>query len=433
MGPDDLRESKAFWDKVAAQNGVSIDGVRVRQGEALCAIAMVKRFAGPTFLRERLQISTDDLRFPDTWTVAAAEWLVNSERHGTRLGPDHIHPWNGHWLHWSEPDQDLSDADECPANVLSQIQDARKPEKCGAPPVYYAILKLDGDDLGGWLRGEKSPAVREAMHPKLVEYFENQCGDSQNSGRLDVKRPVGPTLHAAISTALSNFALHVVPDVVGKHHGTVIYSGGDDTLVLLPVSTALECARELRQAYMCDWYVADGREHLMMGSRATLSGGLVVVHAKDDLRLALQDARAAEKKAKDTGKDALCITIRRRSGEHTSAICPWSFAPTVANWIGQLESGASDRWVYHLYALRQTLEGLPVAAIQAEMRRQLNRAEPPTPDMIPPDDFADAFDSLRASAIPGSARPRFETTEEAVQHFLTLCHSASFLARGRDA
>jgi CRISPR-associated protein Cmr2 len=345
--------------------------------------------------------------------------MIKAESLGINVGPDYADAWNGHWLHWSRPDQDLSDADACPQDVLAKIQAARQPNKCGSAPVYYAILKLDGDDLGGWLRGEKSPAVREAMHPKLVEYFENQCGGSQNSGRLNVKRPVGPTLHAAISTALSNFALHVVPDVVGKHHGTVIYSGGDDTLILLPVSTALACATELRQAYMSDWYAAGKRNYLMMGSRATLSGGLVAVHA--------------EKKAKDAGKDALCIAVRRRSGEHTSAICPWSFAPTVANWTGQFQSGASDRWAYHLYALRRPLEGLPVAAIQAEMRRQLSRAEPPTPDMIPPDDFADAFDSLRASAMPGNAGLRFETTEEAIKHFLTLCHSASFLARGRDA
>src|SRR5581483_998548 len=54
MGPDDLRQSRDFWDQVAAQNGLSVDGVRIRQGEALCAVALVKRFAGPAFLRERL-------------------------------------------------------------------------------------------------------------------------------------------------------------------------------------------------------------------------------------------------------------------------------------------------------------------------------------------------------------------------------------------
>ncbi len=436
MGPDDLHQSKDFWDKVAAQNGLSVDGVRIRPGEALCAVAMVKRFAAPSFLRNQLQLSLGDLRFPDTWTVAAAKWLSDANidwKADWRDDAGQLVPWNGHWLQWEKRDENLDDADRCPAQLWNLIRDARRPEQFGKPPVYYAILKLDGDDLGGWLRGENSPTVREVMHPDLVSYYEN-TGELAKAG-LDAKRPVGPALHAAISSALSNFALHVVPNVVRKYHGTVIYSGGDDTLMLLPVTTALQCASELREAYVSDWYDADGRKLLMMGSRATLSGGLVVVHAKDDLHLALQSARDAEEQAKESGRDALALTIRRRSGEHTSAICPWSFAETVREWMAAFHRGASDRWTYHLYADRATLEELPVEAIKSEMRRQIRRAESPTPELIPPSRFAECFDGFRQLSVSPEegARPRFHSKEESLVHFLTLCHTASFLARGRDA
>jgi CRISPR-associated protein Cmr2 len=435
MGPDDLRQSRAFWDSVASQGGLSVEGVRMRQGEALCALALVKRFAGPAFLREQLQLAASELRFPDTWTVAAGQWLDQAKLDWTaqrRNEAEQLVPWNGHWLHWSKENQNLDDADTCPAELWSRIQDARKPEKCGWPPVYYAILKLDGDNLGGWLRGEKSPKVREVMHHNLVQYYEG-LGQAAQKG-LEAKRPVGPALHAAISTALANFALHVVPHVVKKHHGTVIYSGGDDTLVLLPVNTVLPCALELQQAYTADWYTKDHREYLMMGLRATLSGGIVVVHAKDDLRLALQDAHRAEKQAKESGRDALAITVRRRSGEHTTAVCPWPFVPTVAEWTSAFQKGASDRWAYHLYTNRPTLEELPVEAIKAEMRRQLGRAEEPTSSLIPPGQLAVAFDSFRAATVTAEdgTRPRFESPGLALNQFLTLCHTASFLARGRD-
>jgi CRISPR-associated protein Cmr2 len=270
------------------------------------------------------------------------------------------------------------------------------------------------------------------MHPSLVNYYSG-LGEQTNAG-LDARRPVGPALHAAISTALANFALRVVPHVVAKHHGTTIYSGGDDTLALLPVSQALACAVKLRQAFRSDFYKKNGREDLMMGGRATISGGLVVVHAKDDLRLVLQDARRAEDRAKDAGKDALAITIRRRSGEHTSAVCPWAFVPTVDHWAQQFRAGASDRWAYHLYANRPTLEKLPEEAIKAEMRRQLGRAEEPTRSLMPPDQLARAFDEFRASAVTfrEGTIPRFESPALALNQFLTICHMASFLARGRD-
>jgi len=437
MGPDNLAESKRFWDNLAAsQHGLSIDGVRIRKGEALCAVALVKRFAGPALLAKELNVPPAELRFLDTWTVAAAEWLERAEINPRGIRQQHG-DWNGQWLHW-KTEQDDPDEPRCPTEVFKAIRTAR--DRLGGVPVYYAILKLDGDDVGGWLRGEKSPKVRQVMHPKLVEYYEG-LGDTAKAG-LDARRPVGPALHAAISMALANFALHGVPEIVRRHHGTTIYSGGDDTLILLPVSTALACALELRKAYASDWWCPveqtgqqeNQREYLMMGSRATLSGGLVVVHAKDDLRLALQDARRAEKQAKEAGKDALAITVRRRSGEHTSALCPWEFAPEVENWRQKFAAGASDRWAYGLYAERATLEKLPVEAIKAEVRRQLGRAEAPTPSLIPPDDLVAAFDRLREPTTKADGGPsrRFPSLDEALRAFLTLCDTASFLARGRD-
>ncbi len=433
MGPDELSKSENFWDRVAdPRNGLKVQGVRVRRGESLCAVAVVKRFATPAFLRHQLELSAGDLRFPDTWTVAAAEWLHRAGVDWKTAGAGQV-PWNGHWLHWSKPDQDPEDADACPAELWEEIGAARRQENSGAPPVYYAILKLDGDDVGGWLRGENSPAVREVMHPKLVQYYEG-LGPATKAG-LDAKRPVGPALHAAISTGLAHFALRAVPEVVRRHHGTVIYSGGDDTLLLLPARQALSCALALRDAYTGEYYALGGREYVMMGNRATLSGGVVVVHAKDDLRLALQDARRAEREAKEAGRDALMITIRRRSGEHTAALCPWALVEMVRGWTAAFERGASDRWAYRLYSERETLAGLPVEAIKAEMRRQLKRAEEPTPRLIPPDGLVAAFDQFRQSSIAdgGGGTPRFGSVGIALDHFLTLCHTASFLARGRDA
>ncbi len=422
MGPDELGASRQFWNALSAsEHGLSVEGVRLRPGEGLCAIGLVKRFAAPAFLKKELALGTDDMRFPDTWTVAAADWLQQA---GIDWKQDRRKPWNGNWLYWSRPDENPEDADPCPAELWKIIASARKEH--GPPPVYYAILKLDGDELGGWLRGEKSPHVREVMHPDLVAYYEKL---NQRAG-LDAKRPVGPALHAAISTALANFALHVVPHVVARHCGTVIYSGGDDTLALLPLRTALDCARELQAAYTSDWYENDGRTYLLMGSRATLSGGLVLVHAKDDLRLALQDARRAEEQAKDAGRDALTITVRRRSGEHTTAVCPWGCVPTVTKWKQAFLAGASDRWAYHLYAGRHTLAALPTEAIQAEIRRQLARAEKPTPQLLPPDELVADLETFTTATVASGSRRRFASAGEALRHFLTLCHTASFMARG---
>ena len=283
--------------------------------------------------------------------------------------------------------------------------------------------------MGGWLRGEKAPTLSAVLHPHTRDYF---AGISDTAASLAARRPVGPALHAAISQALANFALHVVPHVVGKHGGTLIYSGGDDVLALLPASTALACARELRLAFSGNskvnggaasgYYRAGGRDLLVMGSKATASAGLAVVHYKEDLRFALDAARDAEKAAKGAGRNMLQVVACRRSGEHAAALCPWDFLDTVQGWVEAFSAGASDRWAYQIREELPTLSGLDQEAVMAEIRRQIGRTEKTTQNRLPPDTLASAFEAYR-SAMP---------TANVLEGFVTLCQTASFLARGRE-
>ena len=311
------------------------------------------------------------------------------------------------------------------------------------PPAYYAVLALDGDEMGKWLRGDKSPQVRKIVHPKLGEYYQLK-GAAKG---LDARRPVGPALHAALSEALANFALHFAPRIVADHKGELIYAGGDDVLALLPARRALACASELRRTFRENWLNdADGTERLLMGPRATLSAGLAVVHYKEDLRFALDEARKAEKRAKNAGRDALEIAVCRRSGEHATALCPWDFAHHVDRWVQCFSEQASDRWAYHLRGELETLRGLNVGAMRAEIGRQIGRGEEKTKHAFLPDAVS-AFDEYRQSFLSDQRRPKNEAfvakfpvreeqdrelTGHALESFITLCQSASFLAQGRD-
>lgn len=252
MGPADLAASAKFWQQAAK---ISIEGVKLRTNERFCAIALVKRFAGPTLLRKELELSQSDLRQSDTATVAAARWLTDAG-----INHDHVRVqrgrWSGQWLHWARSNQD-DDDDECPEDVWKRIDAARRDPKHGRPPAYYAILMLDGDRMGDWLRGELSPTVEQVMHSKMVRWYREQAkpgsaGKTIENG-LRARRPVGPALHASISAALANFALHFAPRIVADHGGELIYAGGDDVLALLPAATALACARELSDTFRQEW------------------------------------------------------------------------------------------------------------------------------------------------------------------------------------
>ena len=69
MGPAESSASRAFWRKVVEQ--VAVAGVRLRRRERLCAVALTKRFAGPALIASELELAPEDLRFPDSATVAA--------------------------------------------------------------------------------------------------------------------------------------------------------------------------------------------------------------------------------------------------------------------------------------------------------------------------------------------------------------------------
>jgi CRISPR-associated protein Cmr2 len=469
MGPGNLQKSREFWDNMSGT--LKINGVRIRKGERLCAVSLAKRFAPPVVLTRKLGLEQPDMFFPDTATVAARWWLKEADLDPGEFGRNAQEPglrrWNGQWLHWKKPDQDQDEDEQtCPEEVWERICRAKENmrEKYGAPPAYYAVLKMDGDHMGKWLRGEKAPRVRDIMHPVMVKYYEDIAGRDHAQvaaveKALSAKRPLGPAMHAAISEALANFAVHAAPEIIEKHNGVLIYAGGDDLLALLPLETALECARDLRLAFLGHpdenngapqgYYRTDGRDLLMMGPKAGISAGMAVVHHKYDLRAALKEAREAEKTAKDTERGILALSICRRSGEHTRALCPWEVVNRAHAWQEAFKSGASDRWTYHLAGERETLSALDLAAMESETARIFARAEKDTREALTGKtegveehkkeirrwlrEYGDLLlPRLWKKAARAGAVLKDSPEAEMFKNFVTLIQSASFLARGRD-
>lgn len=143
-------------------------------------------------------------------------------------------------------------------------------KEIGKPPVYYAIVVMDGDSMG----------------EKISKAFED------NKIKIITKK-------------LSEFSKEV-KDIVEKYSGMTVYSGGDDVLVLFPLKTALEGYKEIVEKFKK--YMKD------TGYNFTASAGLVISHYKIPLSYVLQEARSAESKAKNVdGKDAVCIKYIKHS------------------------------------------------------------------------------------------------------------------------
>lgn len=221
---------------------------------------------------------------------------------------------------------------------------------------YFAVLALDGDEMGKWISGAKNPAFRE----QLANYEENgqQCGvipylEKALNWVLDVQRPVSPSFHLQFSECLANFALRCARRIVEAHHGLLLYAGGDDVLAVLPATSALPCAEDLQSAFRGqstphkqthlhrinpDGTTAKGflvNERLTQssgkpqaftvpGPSATCSVGIAVAHEKNPLQDVVRAAQAAEKRAKQQlGRNAVAVNLLKRSGEAINWGCAW--------------------------------------------------------------------------------------------------------------
>lgn len=275
-----------------------------------------------------------------------------------------------------------------------------------AAETYYAILAMDGDDMGHWVSGLKTPKLHEAVsatgsveHPEKSPraYLKAHWKPEQVGGLSwdQVQRPLSPGYHAALSEALANFGLYCAGQIVREFGGQLIYAGGDDVLAMLPAARALDCAQALQLAFRglapdkpearasrevqrvlnqlfefpADGFIrcklGKGRgEHtrpnwplLVMGSKATASVGIAIGHVRSPMQDTIQAARDAETAAKRLpDKGAFCLSVLKRSGEAATVTAKWNSG--VAGVWEELSLGVHDQSNRFAYRYLQLIRPL---------------------------------------------------------------------------
>ena len=306
--------------------------------------------------------------------------------------------------------------------------------KIAKPRKYFAVLMMDGDNMGSWISGEKMPEYRKLLHPDTQKKLETDPTYKEIwEPILSNPRLMSPAIHGFISKALGDFSLKLVRHIVEERYaGKLVYAGGDDVMALLPLDCALEVARELRAAFSGELTTDDqggklevdfaakesqasksgyvllkrpnrekNRERELlttMGSEATASTGIVIAHHTQPLDLTLQEVRKAEKAAKSAGRNSFALTFLKRSGEIMTAGAKWYYpknAPNPDNKQENVEDKSLDtialllKFQKHFaddhisskfpYILREQSETLAELEIEglyaAEIKRLLHRQQ----------------------------------------------------------
>lgn len=292
-------------------------------------------------------------------------------------------------------------------------------KRIGSPSAYYAILLMDGDNMGKWLSGDYAPTIKEVLHPIVKNTLDF---DRNWQDLLKQKRPLNPSLHLATSKALRDFSLHVAREIVEKDHlGKLVYAGGDDVLAFVNLKDLPEVMRKLR-AYFSGSLTREGEikidfkdgsgfipldaggkpinvdSHkpvegfmLSMGTNATASMGVVIAHHNSNLSQVLDEVRKCEKEAKKIkGKNAFCIALAKRAGSTEHIKTKWYYdiphfekggqggifesIPLLRQWADVFyKDWISPKMVYTFRTETKGLEGLPHEPIRLELMRIADR------------------------------------------------------------
>jgi CRISPR-associated protein Cmr2 len=356
-------DARVYWNGVY-QTLKNPSLLRPDGKERLDALGAVKRFckiAGAENFASVSMVATSEYVTRATSALAlppfrkAVEQLLGNKIY--RVRNDALWPYDGD-LFFAETLtanrlKDSYDLEHPDATRLQETQRALKKlhDEVGAPSPYYAILQLDGDSMG-----EKISACEtEEQHRKFSEQ-------------------------------LARFA-EQVKGIVQKHHGELIYNGGDDVLALAPLSHALPLAQELAAAFR------ETVKHPTDSQKScTMSAGIAIAHHLYPLDAALSAAHSAEHRAKEVDeKNAVCVRVLKRSGETFDARSSWM---TIGNLFGEIvqlfddqgpnASALSSRFAYDAaraaYALPDADERFQ-SELKRLLKRHRNSKHPNAPDV----------------------------------------------------
>jgi CRISPR-associated protein Cmr2 len=382
-------DAKRYWAKVAGK----VDTARIRpEGrERLDAIGAVKRF-GPI---------ADRRKFFSVSTVAAEDFLQSAKNGApqqlaqhrdaveqlltrpNRVRDDTVWPYDGDLLFsetlTTERLKDSYHIRQADKERLKGAQDTlralyKKVEL--SPSPYYAVIMLDGDNMGEWI------------------------SDCQTEAK-----------HREVSKKLASFAKKVrasVPD------GFLVYSGGDDVLALAPLARALTLARQLAGEFK---EITEGR---------TASVGIAIAHHLYPLDAALEATREAEKIAKRVdGKAAVAVRVIKRSGEAVTMRSKWDSMGGIFDELVRhfAEKRLSSRFAYDLSERAHIITALADDPRKATLKQLVERHK--SARMTEATGLVDRL-CLWVQALDKEVLPEKSDGREIPQGFAELCRWAVF-------
>lgn len=423
-GQGEAYAAKAFWEEAARAGNAPMGDVR--RGERLSAIDLIKRFA-----QDAKQLRDNKTRFPSTSSIACADYRLalmenwedkdvkpGEKRAGTKQAvTDFIVALNALVDKFPAAPRNeqrrlrfATDSEE-PIPILKKRavgnealeRLARYDGDYFYPDFYTEARFIDqlGREPGAKLTETERKAVRNAKEalsklyactdaldiPRPALYYAVIALDGDQVGKKLSHKDVTKDHHQAVSQAMNTFARQDVPRIAGQKHPALwVYAGGDDALVLSPVSCALAVADVLRKTF--EVTVGAELNKISPDKRATASAGIAIVHQQNPLQAGIRRAKTAEKAAKSKPYDRNALVIHRltRGGAPLLVGSNWdvdhngathSIVGQIIALQGHISAGTlSGKFAYELRDEAAALAAVKPEGWKAELARLMERHTP---------------------------------------------------------
>ncbi len=472
---DKAYTAKAFWEE-AARKAPRGD---VRRGERLSAIDLIKRFA-----QDAEQLGDNKTRFPSTSSIACADYRLELMRHWSgkldeegNLLPDtkgteaavtaFVAALDALIDAFPSKEQDrlrFSDSSHEPIPLLQKkaagkatlFQLGRYDGDYYYPDFYSEARFIDqvGREPGAKLTETERKAVRNAKEalrqlydctdslgiPRPALYYAVIALDGDQVGKKLSHADVTQDHHQAVSQAMNTFARQDVPRIAGQQHPALwVYAGGDDALVLSPVSYALAVADTLRKAFAAT--VGAELNKINPDTRATASAGIAIVHQQNPLQAGIRRAKTAEEAAKSKPYDRNALVIHRltRGGTPLLVGSNWdvdhngathSIVGQIIALQGHIATGRlSGKFAYELRDEAAALAAVKPDGWKAELARLMERHTPEKGNRPQIRNVAEQLADLAASLREVKARGKNDG-EKGIEQVAEWAVLARFLATG---
>ena len=292
-----------------------------------------------------------------------------------------------------------------PKDFLSGKETAIREGRGAMNLIKEKIANDEGKGKEDVLEPDDDGKLKKAKYVDVVAMDGDRMGETLSGFSAEGE-------HRKFSSSLATFA-GKVGKVVKDHGGYLIYDGGDDVLAVVSARQAIDCAKDLRALWSDE---VEGK---------TASAGIAVGHVSVPMQELVQKAHAAESRAKsDYGRNALAVSVFKRSGEILEWGCKWTSKSLdiYRQLRDSLDENLSGRFPYKLAELLQPYGDL-TKGMKEVVRVEFEHAWERSTQKAMSAEMADAVSQYLGEVFGENGKPK---------NFLDLFLCETFIDRPRE-